>query len=287
MYVSKRVYRNASGPGYSFSFKKEEQPYFFDKYHYHPEYEFIFIERGEGIMLIGDHIEAFQSGDLIFLGSNLSHMWKCDQYFYENNNHSACSSYVLHIPKEIIEHVILNIPEMEHIQKLIEDSKRGVKVTGDLKAQLIALFKKLPSQNRSERFISLMEMLNLLASSLSEVQLLSNTYFSAREEDASERLSIIYNYLLENMNEKISLQQIASISNMAPTAFCRFFKQKTNKSFTNLLNEIRINHARRLLIEGNKKIAQVALESGFINLSHFNKQFKIITGKTPKEYLVK
>lgn len=285
MYLSKRVYKEVQGPSHSFSFKTEEQPYFYDKYHHHPEYEFTFVEKGKGMRFVGDHIGHFEDGDLILLGPNLSHMWKCDPHYYHTNRQEACKSYVIHFPKQLMQNILPSVPEMEPVRILLEQSKRGVKVKGPIEVPLKECFKQLQEQNGGERFLSLLKILHLAATSTTN-QVLSHSYISEeRIEKNSERLNAIYNYMLSAMDKKISLPEIAAIANMSPTAFCRFFKQKTGKSFTHLLNEIRVNHACRLLIEGQEKIAQIALASGFVNLSHFNSQFKAITGTTPKQFV--
>lgn len=285
MYLSKRVYKEVLGPNHSFSFNTEEQPYFYDRYHHHPEYEFTFIERGRGMRFVGDHIGHFEEGDLVLLGPNLSHMWKCDPHYYQNISQKACKSYVIHFPKQLMQNLLPSVPEMEPVRILLEQSKRGVKIEGSPETPLKECFRQLPEQNGGERFLSLLRILHLAATSNTN-QVLSQSYISdERLEKSSERLNAIYNYMLSTLDKKISLSEIAAIANMSPTAFCRFFKQKTGKSFTHLLNEIRINHACRLLIEGQEKVAQIALASGFTNLSHFNSQFRAITGTTPKQFV--
>lgn len=286
MYLSKRIYKEVSGPGHSFSFKKEEQPYFYDKFHHHPEYEFTFIEKGNGLRFIGDHIGHFKQGEIVLLGPNLAHMWKCDPHYYQTKAPIACRSYVIHFPKQLLENILSTIPEMEPIRLLFEQCKRGVKIEGPAQKQLIQCFQAMQDQNSSERFITMLQMLSLAANS-KQKQFLSQSFVSDKQEKkGSERLNNVYNYLLVSLQDKISLQEVAAVANMSPTAFCRFFKQKTGKSFTQILNEIRIAHACRLLIEGDEKVAQIALDSGFINLSHFNSQFKKVTGKTPKQFIV-
>ena len=285
MYLSKRLYKETLGPSHSFLFKTEEQPYFYDRYHHHPEYEFTFVEKGRGTRFVGDHIGHFEDGDLVLLGPNLSHMWKCDPRYYHHHRQEACKSHVIHFPKQLMQNLLQSIPEMEPVRIMLDQSKRGLKIEGPIETQLKECFKQLQGQNGSESFLSLLEILHLAASSTSN-QVLSHSYVSEeRKEKSSERLNAIYNYMLSAMDKKISLPEIAAVANMSPTAFCRFFKQKTGKSFTHLLNEIRVNYACRLLTEGHEKIAQIALSSGFVNLSHFNSQFKSITGTTPKQFV--
>lgn len=284
MYLSQRVYKEASGPDYSFTFKREEQAHFYDKYHHHPEFELTYIEKGKGIRFVGDHIAPFKDGDMVLLGPNLSHMWKCDRPFYEKSDRKACCSYVIHFPNELLANM-LTMPEMIPIRHLLDKSKRGIKIEGKIKDKVIITLKTLAKQPINDRLFIFLQLLHAIASS-KNLSMLSQTYISEEKENKqSERLNAIYNHLLENIEKKITLQEVANISNMSPTAFCRFIKQKTGKSFTNLLNEIRINHACRLLTQSTEKIAQVAFSSGFNNLSHFNKQFKAITGKSPRKFL--
>lgn len=285
MYLSQRIYKEVSGPDYSFSFKKEEQSYFYGKYHHHPEYEFTYIEKGSGIRFVGDHIGHFEEGEIVFLGPNLSHMWKCDPHYYENNKPDACCSHVIHFPKQLMENILSALPEMKPIMDFFEQSKRGIKIEGPILKQLIPCFQEMSKQSGSERFVNLLHMLNLAANAKQKTFLSQSFVSDEQEEKGSVRLNSVYNYLLSSIHEKITLEKVASVANMSPTAFCRFFKQKTGKSFTQILNEIRVTHACRLLIEGKGKVAQIAFSSGFTNLSHFNSQFKKVTGKTPKAFM--
>lgn len=283
MHLSKRIFKEASGPNYSFSFKRQEQSFFYDKYHHHPEYEISYIEKGRGLRFVGDNIAPFEEGDIVLLGPNLSHMWKCDRHYYNEGNTAGCCSYVIHFPEQLVEK-LLDIPEMGTINNLLKKSKRGVKIEGGMKEKIIHIFHNLNRQSNDERFFTFLHMLHTIAT-YDELTILSQTYVSDKQEDKqSDRLNAIYNYLLANVEERVRLEEIAEIASMSPTAFCRFIKNKTGKSFTHLLNEIRINHACRLLLQSSEKIAQVAMASGFNNISHFNKQFKTITGKSPGDF---
>ena len=283
MHLSERIFKEVSGPDYSFSFKRSEQPYFYDKYHHHPEYELSFVEKGNGLRFVGDNIAPFKEGDMVLLGPNLSHMWKCDRYYYESENKEMCSSYVIHFPERLMEKMF-NIPEMVPINQLLRKSKQGLKIEGQTKEKVADLLKALPDQSYNERFFTFLQILYVISCDEAP-EMLSQSYMSTNGEDKqSDRLNAIYNHLLDNLEAKVNLSEIAEIANLSPTAFCRFIKLKTGKSFTHLLNEIRINHACRLLLQSTDKIAQVAMASGFNNLSHFNKQFKSITGKSPSAF---
>lgn len=283
MHLSERIFKEASGPDYSFSFNRREQPYFYDKYHHHPEYELSFIEKGRGLRFVGDNIAPFQEGDMILLGPNLSHMWKCDRHYYEDENSELCCSYVIHFPEGLVEK-LLDIPEMSPIHQLLTKSKRGVKIEGRVRRKVVNMLHSLSGMSNNERFFTFLHMLHTISTD-DNLVVLSRTYMSEKHENKqSERLNAIYNHLLANVGEKVKLAEVAEIANMSPTALCRFIKNKTGKSFTHLLNEIRINHACRLLLQSSDKIAQVAMASGFNNLSHFNKRFKAITSKSPREF---
>ena len=285
MYLSSRLFKSVSGPEHSFSVKKEVQPYFYDRFHHHPEYEFSYIESGEGIRFVGDRIEPFYAGEFILLGPNLSHMWKCDARYYQMPEPKACSSYVIHFTSHFIDQLLQNTPELSSIKLLLDKSRGGLNISGKVKEPLAKSFKKLPKLVKGERLIGFLQILNLAAAA-DDVKQLSQAYvLEKKESEQSERINVIYNYLLGSFQQKVTLEDAAAIAHLSPTAFCRYFKQKTGKNFTEVLSEIRINHACRLLIAGNEKIAQVALASGYNNLSHFNKQFKAIVGKTPRDFL--
>lgn len=265
----------------SFSIRHDIVPVYHNKWHYHPEIEIIYIRKGKGTYIIGDRIAPFEANDIFILGTNLPHLFR-----YEDNDQDNYSdAYVIHCLPTFFSEDFLKHPEMKVVKEAIYKSLRGIQIhfNDPLKANL--LFQHL---FESEGFYRIISFFNILAElcKIEHKALLTSIGFS-HSYDAidSERLNNIYQYVLGNFDKEITLDEISSIANLSVNSFCRYFKTKTNKTFSNFLLEIRIGHACKLLLETDLNISQVCYESGFNNLSNFNRYFKKFTHKTPTQYL--
>lgn len=259
--------------------------YFYDNWHFHPELEIFYVERGDGLRLVGDSIERFDKGDLVLLGSNIPHAWKCDAKYYDSDLPLSVAGTVIQLPEHFMIHGDLRFEETNHIVELLQKSKFGMRIEGETAMQFINMIKGMEAKTPFHRVITILEGLNLVATT-GEYRFLSTPGFiSAIENSDSERINKVFDFILQNFTEVIKLEEISGLVNLTPTSFCRYFKQHTQKSFTRYLNEVRISYACKLLRERNFTITQIGYESGFQNLSNFNRQFKKIKGMTPKTYL--
>ncbi|MGV8136064.1 MAG: AraC family transcriptional regulator [Mangrovibacterium sp.] len=260
------------------------RPNFYNTWHYHEELELTFILKSRGTRFVGDSIQQFSTGDLVLVGENTPHVWKNNDSYYKEPVANAAEAIVIHFKKDFAGADFFNMPEMIRIRNLINDAKRGICFRGKEKNNVCKKIVALVNKNPFKQVLGLIEILNLLAN-VSEYYLLSSSgfikIFFAIEND---HINNVYAYIFENFRGNITLQKAAKIAHLTPTAFCRFFKSRTRKTFTQFLNEVRIGFACRLLIEGKFDIAQVCFESGFNNLSYFNRQFKIIKNDTPSSY---
>jgi len=268
----------------SFQIRKDIRPNFYSTWHYHEELELTLILKSSGTRFVGDSIQQFSSGDLVLVGENTPHVWKNNDSYYKEPVSNAAEAIVIHFRKDFAGADFFNMPEMIRIKNLISEAQRGVCFKGrdrnSIHRKIVALVDKPPV----ERVLGLIEILALLASS-SEYSLLSSTGFvQTFFANESDQINKVYAYIIENFRSNITLEKTAQVAHLTPTAFCRFFKSRTRKTFTQFLNEVRISFACRLLIEGKLDIAQVCFESGFNNLSYFNRQFKIVKKETPSSY---
>ncbi|GAB3527650.1 AraC family transcriptional regulator [Pontibacter brevis] len=263
----------------------EEQPHFYDNLHFHPEVQVMFICEGSGTQFIGDNIGSFSSGDILLLGPNLPHVFRNDKKFYEENSGLSARNISIFFQVESLGERFLSLPEVNPIQKLLLSSKRGIRINGETKKKATALVEQMLYLEGFERLMQLFNFLHLLSLS-KELELLSSVGFDGPQNDSdSKKMNDVFNYIMNNFSEEVKLQKAASIANMSTNAFCRYFKQHTRKTFSSFLNEIRIGHACRLLIEDRWNIRETAFECGFDNISYFNRQFKDITSYTPTEYV--
>jgi len=267
-----------------FAVHHHQLPHFLNVWHYHKEYELVYIEKSKGTKFVGDSIGRFRPGDLVLIGSLLPHLWLNDKIYFERNNMQA-EAHVVHFDAECFGKNFFDIPDLYIIKQLLEEAKVGLKILGDNKSQIITMLKKTGDLDGLEKIMSLLSILNLIARSTYKP--LSSLSFVNEYPKSNSKLDKVYAYMLKNFNNGIGLNDVADHICMNPSAFSRFFKKATNKSFISFLIELRIGFACKIMLEDNyKTIAEVCYESGFNNLSNFNKQFKKITGKTPMEYVV-
>ncbi len=270
---------------YSFKMHHAIHPHFITPWHYHPEHEIMLIEESKGMRFVGDHIESFNPGDLVFIGKNLPHYWRNDDLYYTNNINNKAHALVIQFSEEFWEYKLTQLPEAMVLRNLFNKVHKGIKFYGQTKIQLIKKIRQLENFLGFERFIAFCNILHQMATTKEYTLLSSDIFVHNYSCRTNKRLNKIFKYILENFTKKISLKEVASIANMSETNFCRYFKIRTHKSFITYLNEIRIGFACKLLTEKELSISQVCYESGFNNISNFNEQFKKHTGTTPSQYL--
>ncbi len=244
------------------------------QWHFHPEFEIVYISAGDGKRHIGDHIGRYENGELIFLGPNLPHL----SYAPEGNE------LVIQMTDDFWGKQFLSIPEMQAIKGLFDRGKTGIifldEVKHDIGNQLLAM-SDMPA---FERLVSLLSVLQQMATTDAYQSLNANGFAVEVNPQDQDRMEVIYAHVETHFQRVIPLEEVASLINMTVPAYCRYFKKLTNRTFTQMVNEFRITYASRLLQNDHLSIAAISFESGFNNLSHFNKQFKQITGVSPREY---
>ncbi len=264
----------------SFRVKTTISKQFYNQWHYHSEVELILIVEGSGTALIGDSVVNIRSGDVLLIGANLPHMFRSD---VEQDDNAITEILTIHFLPEIFE-AFLSLPENDSIARLLEKALVGTSVRGETRKRVTELMQGINYIYKTMRLVSLLEILNVVANS-EETSPISNKSLKlyANKQDES-RLNRIYHYTLNNFTRKITLAEIANVIHMAPHSFCRYFKSRTQKRYSQFLLEVRVGYACKLLTESDHSIAVIAYESGFMNDSNFNRHFKLITHKTPMEY---
>lgn len=270
----------------SLSVKREISDYMDYPWHYHPEYEIIYVEKSYGVRLMGSHIGNFKEGDLMFISPNLPHVWRNDRDFYKNNRSLFVDVYVIHFREDSLGKGFFNLPEFVSIKNLFELGNRGMMISNNSQNhnQLSILIKKVYSSKGIDRIIEFLNTLKMLAQT-KEYELLSSPgYTEPINSLARDRINKVINYLMNNYQKDIALEDVAQLVNLNKSSFCRFFKLRVHKTFSQFLNEIRIAHACKLLVNNNMNVSEICYEVGYNNISHFNRQFKLIHGVTAKEY---
>ncbi|MDO5977882.1 AraC family transcriptional regulator [Flavivirga spongiicola] len=268
----------------SFSTEKHSFPYFLKVWHYHPELELVFSQKGSGTRFVGDSIEQFNTGDIVLIGKNLPHMWLSDKVYFEASPKLISESIVFHFKEDFLGDVFFKTPEMVSIAKLIERSKYGIKFLNTDK-KIALLIAETLNKKGFDKMWKFLKILDLLSKHSDYELLASKGYVDTNDLQDNKNFTKVYEYIFKNFNSKINLNSVAKIAHMNASAFSRSFKRLNHKPFSRYLNEIRIGYACKLLLEEKYSITFICYESGYNNLSNFNRQFKLITGTTPSNYL--
>lgn len=268
----------------SFSIRYDIRKNFGTIWHYHPELELHYIIKGEGLQFIGDNVSNFKAGDMILIGENLPHTWRCKEEYFQETSILKTEAFVLHFLPGCLGKDFLNLPEAYLIPRLYEKAKKGLYIKGKAKERLSYLLTKALKATSLDRLILIISILKELAET-EEIEYVSSAYaYNQPNELEMARLDKIYSYTLENYKNEIRLHEIASIANMSVTSFCRYFKLVTKKTFYEFLHEIRISHVCRALVEDKLTTEIICFECGFNNVSNFYRHFKKVTKMTPLEY---
>jgi AraC-like DNA-binding protein len=247
-------------------------------WHFHPEIELVYVDKGRGKRHIGNHLSYFNNSQLLLLGSNLPH-----NGFTDRLTVNGSETLVQFLP-EFLGTAFFDIPEMKNIKKMFERAKKGILYGVASKKSIGPKIQKLPEVKGFERILLLLEILENLATAEDYTLLNVDGYVVETEPQDSSKMQTIYRHINDHFQRSISLEEISDKANMTVPAFCRYFKKTTGKTFTKLVNEYRVVHATKLLSESDMSIADVAYECGFNNFSHFNKLFKEFTGKSASKY---
>ncbi|XCF04909.1 AraC family transcriptional regulator [Tamlana crocina] len=270
----------------SFATKVNEYPYFLKIWHYHPELELVVVLKSEGTCFIGDSVEKFGIGDVVLIGENLPHMWQNDEDYFLQTSKQTAKAIAIHFKKDYLGPKFFEKPEMIHILELFERARFGLKFL-NIDKNVISEIHNMLKLEGFEKTMAFLHILNKLAKHKSTMRLSSQGFVNSFQASKSDAQDNVQAYIFKNFNQDISLEKAAEIANMNPSAFSRFFKRVNRKTFSKYVTEIRIGYACKLLQENKFNISSVCYESGFNNVSNFNRQFKLSMNCTPSEYVEK
>jgi AraC-like DNA-binding protein len=268
----------------SFIVFREKGKFFPCPWHYHPEYELVLITSSTGRRMVGDHIGYFDKDDLVFMGPKLPHVWMNDSQYINGEADEPADGIVIQFVDNFLGDKFLQIPEMADFRKVLDLSHQGMAIKGETRSKINALMKKMVDLSGLERLSALFTIFELL-SKTNEYELLASPGFVQKTHlETSDRFSKVSEYIMRNFDNDITLPEVASVSNMAVTTFCNFFKEHYRVTFVEYLNTVRIGYACKLLGDKNKNVVEIAYESGYKNLANFNRQFRKFKKMTPTEY---
>lgn len=268
----------------SFNARKDSTPDINNRWHYHLVLELIYFKKGNGTQYVGDDSRRFHKGDVALIGANLPHYWQFDNRFFNTRKSKSVEVYVVHFDEFFWGKEFINLPENKEIKKLIQKSTRGCQFLGETREKLTLLIPEIISSTGTNRIIKLLEVLQIMANS-TEVDFLASSNYNPQFNDSEKnRIIDVYNYTLTHYTQKISLDEIATIANLNPSSFCKFFKSTSGKTYTQFVNEMRVSEACRKLIENQMSVKEICFACGFNNFTSFHEVFKSIIGKSPLQY---
>ncbi len=268
----------------SFVVRKDIGPKMKNNWHYHAECELLCIKKSSGIWLIGDYTGNFESCDVILLGSGTPHSYRHENKYIGEDESEHGEALVTLFSPEVFGESFLNLPESKGIKNLLELSKRGLKIKGKSREIIGMILEEIQKAEKGRKLINLLNILQLITEKKEYEILATEGYSCKTEKTNNDRLSSIIQYTYYNYHKQITIEEIASLVSMSVHSFCRFFKEKTKKTYIQFLMEVRIGQACKLLIDDDMQSAEVGYTCGYNSISHFNHQFKIIKNTSPLEF---
>jgi AraC-like DNA-binding protein len=257
----------------------------FARWHNHPEYELVLVTKGWGRRSIGDHIDRFEPGDLSFIGPHIPHEFVCDRECFIEPENIQSECIVIQFDHTFLGEQFFQIPENQPLLKILSDAKHGLKLEKSYANEITAIMISMTKMNNTERLYGLFTIFNILAKKI-EYKLLSSPQFvTSFLFEENKVMNKVVQYLMQNFQNDIKVQNLLDIANMSNSAFCTLFKTTYRMTFKEYLLKIRIGYACRQLMENNMSISEIAYISGFENISNFNRQFKKHKNASPKEYI--
>ncbi|PHR71569.1 MAG: AraC family transcriptional regulator [Lutibacter sp.] len=259
-------------------FQIDKAETFYDKLHQHEEIQLCLIVEGEGTLIVGDAINYYKKDTVLVIGSNIPHVFKSD-------SKASKSSHMLSLffTKQSFGNSFFELEELKELQKFFNRSKHGFEITSKQK-QVKSLFFQLENASALNRFIILLQILRI-TSTANYKSLSSFIYDKKYSDNEGNRMRNVFEYTMNNFSREISLNTISGVANMTKNAFCKYFKKRTNKTYIQFLNELRIENASKLIVDKrDSSINEIAYQSGFRNISNFNRRFKMIKDMSPNNF---
>ncbi len=254
-------------------------------WHFHSQFEIIYVKESFGLCYTGDRIERYESGDLVFLGNDLPHYMRSADIYHTGNKELRVKGTIIQFEKDFMNHSICHYPQLLSIKEFLNRSKRGFLFPRLSCPDMLRMLEEFPTCDGFQQVIGLMVLLQKMASYKNKQYLASPLYHETFPTLGDKRIEKILAFINSNYtNPHLSLEDIVSKAAMNTSAFCRYFKQQVGKSFVRYVSDMRVAYACKLLTLKQVNIFQVAMDCGFGSVSHFNRTFKQITSLTPSQY---
>jgi len=258
-------------------------PHFYDSMHYHEECQLTYIIEGRGFVLVVDKTEEFREGDLLLIGKNTPHVLLHDKEYYDGTGSHHVRAISIFFSKDTFHQVFDNIPETNKIGEFLEGAQYGIRIKDQQNKGLSGDVRQMVKLKQVPRIILFMKILDQISKN-PNFEFISSSIPHVFGKEDNLKLKKIFDYITKNYNKRITLEEVSGLISLTPTAFCRFFKLRTNKTFSQFLIEVRINQACKMLSNGNFNVTETFYSCGYNNSSNFHRHFRQHTGLTPSEY---
>ncbi|MBQ4821662.1 AraC family transcriptional regulator [Aquimarina sp. MMG016] len=272
------------GVSQSLKIKKYQIPNLDIPYHHHPEIELVLVVRSTGKVFVRNTIKPFSPGDLFVFDANVPHLLINDEEFY--NNTLNAEFIVIQIHTDLLKNNLLLLPEFNNIKHLLDRASHGIKFTDIRNSEAFNLIRSAYHKDGIYRLIDVIALLENLNSE-NDFELMDIISSTPQNLEQPERIQKINKFISQNYHEDISLEEVASIASMNKSSFCRYFKKYTRKTFSQYLNELRVDYASKLLIESSFTVTKICYDVGYNHVPYFIKKFTGIKGLSPKQYRTK
>lgn len=264
--------------------EEEIEQHFYTYLHQHQEIQLTWVLKGEGTLLAGNYTGHFGSGDIYWFGPNQPHVFRCDPIYFTNKNWLKAQSISVYFDVQK-DQILANLPELEQLKNFSVRSVQGFRIEPEDYVAMTEAFLRIRVQSGLQRLTAFLQLVDQVLNHSKHLPLSDEPVGHDLTEKEGSRMHSIYDFTLKNFSKDVSVGDAAEVVHMTPEAFCRFFKKHTRKTYVTFLNEVRVEQAcRRLKSADDKLIAEIAYSCGFGNVSHFNRVFRKVTGKTPREY---
>ncbi|MCH7413103.1 AraC family transcriptional regulator [Belliella sp. R4-6] len=265
-------------------FQVDAGKHFYDKLHQHPQWQLTLILKGKGHLMVGDYLGRFEPGDMFLFSSNIPHVFRSDSEYFDQESEKESLGHTLFFDFEALGKKFIEVEEFVELQHWIYQTKGCFSINGDAKNAIANKMSFFSEQKGLNKMLISFEILKVLMES-KDLALL-NTLIPSIDytETEGKRIGQVMSFILAQSQQEIHLQDVAEVANLSKEAFCRFFKARTGKTYTEFLNQVRIHQACELLQESEFPISEIAYQSGFQNLSYFNRVFKKVKGVSPMKF---
>jgi len=261
-----------------------DYPYFTYPWHFHTEYEIIYVKEGTGMRFVGNNAEKYADGDILLLGSDLPHYMKSDEVYRQEGSTLRTTGTIIQFEQNFMQYSFDYYPQFLQIKMLLEESKRGIIFPKQDATRVGELLSGFLSLSGFHQISGLLDLLQELAVSPQRKTLASLHYYEKFPTLGNKRIDKIISFINNNYTRSLKLNEIAGMASMNSSAFCRYFKENTGKTLLQYVMEMRVGYACKLLALGEMDISQIAVECGFDSITHFNRTFKQLVNLTPTQY---